>query len=76
MGASLSMLGLGGYRNGSSCASQSTRASNRVGKGKGGVGGSSAAAATSTLSKGFYWEVDTSVSSAGGGTRVGVWGEI
>lgn len=76
MGASLSMLGLGGYRNGSSCASQSTRASNRVGKGKGGVGGSSAAAATSTLSKGFYWEVDTSVSSAGGGTRVGIWGEI
>lgn len=76
MGASLNILGLGGYRNGSSCASQSTRASNRVGKSKGSVGGSSAAAATSTLSKGFYWEVETSVSSAGGRTCVGAWGEI
>ncbi|KAF8422700.1 hypothetical protein EV426DRAFT_163485 [Tirmania nivea] len=85
MSTSWGLLGMGGYRNGSSCASQSAKTSRRAGKGKKAqgnvVGGGSTAAtavAASTLSKGFYWEVETSVGSTGGGSCVGMgaWGEI
>ena len=84
MTASWCLLGLGGYRNGSSCASQSTRPSKRATKGKGtqggGAGGAGPASTTAgtTVGKGCYWEVETSVGSAGGGSCVGMgsWGEI
>jgi len=85
MSTSWGFLGMGGYRNGSSCASQSTKTSKRARKGKkaqGGAAGGAAAAsipvAASTLSKGFYWEVETSVGSTGEGSCVGMgaWGEI
>ncbi|KAI5807496.1 hypothetical protein DFH27DRAFT_523134 [Peziza echinospora] len=72
--SSWNILGLGGYRNGSSCASQSTKTSKAVpSKGKGKV----AQGPASTLSKSYYWEVDTSVSSTGGSCMgMGIWGEI
>lgn len=81
MASSWGLLGMGGYRNNSSCASHSSRASKRSAKAKGTQSGAAGAggAAASTLSKSFYWEVETSVGSAGGGScvgGVGVWGEI
>ncbi|KAF8459359.1 hypothetical protein BGX38DRAFT_1264297 [Terfezia claveryi] len=82
MSTSWGLLGMGGYRNGSSCASQSTKTSRQAGTGKKAqasvAGGAAAAATTVNTSTGFYWKVETSVGSKGEGSCVGMgaWGEI
>jgi len=72
MSTSWGLLGMGGYRDGGSCANQSTKTSRRAGKGGRPKGGGAALdTAASTLSKGFYWGVETSVGSTRGGSCVG-----